>query len=85
MLKASVVHDVSAKRLPQYMRCSEAGVATESPVHRQGIMLTIDLVAQCCWSATTKVGMGKGTADGGATYIVARYTPPGNMAGQKPF
>jgi len=41
--------------------------------------------AQCLWKTTTEVGMGKATAEGGATYVVARYTPQGNMAGEKPF
>jgi len=29
--------------------------------------------------------MGKATSSNGSTYVVARYTPQGNMAGEKPF
>lgn len=43
------------------------------------------LVAQCLWHSTTHVGMNGATAKNGGTYIVARYTPQGNMAGEKPF
>lgn len=41
--------------------------------------------AQCLWHGTTHVGMGKAKSKDGATYIVARYTPQGNMAGEQPF
>lgn len=41
--------------------------------------------AQCLWHGTKRVGMGKATAENGSTYIVARYSPPGNMQGEKPF
>lgn len=43
------------------------------------------LAAQCVWSGTNQLGMGKATADNGATYIVARYLAPGNVYGQKPY
>ncbi|CAK3999489.1 Hypothetical predicted protein [Lecanosticta acicola] len=40
---------------------------------------------QCVWKDTTKVGIGKAKTKTGGTYIVARYTPPGNMMGDKPY
>ncbi|KAK5113036.1 hypothetical protein LTR85_011058 [Meristemomyces frigidus] len=40
---------------------------------------------QCLWHGTTHVGMGKAKAQNGSTYIVARYWPQGNMAGERPF
>jgi len=40
---------------------------------------------QCLWSASTKVGIAV-VADGkGAFYTVARYSPAGNVVGQKPY
>jgi hypothetical protein len=47
--------------------------------------LTTCLSGQCLWHSTTHVGMGKATSKEGSTFIVARYTPQGNMAGEKPF
>lgn len=41
--------------------------------------------AQCIWNSTKRVGMGKAKAANGDTYIVARYFPPGNTEGGKPF
>lgn len=41
--------------------------------------------AQCLWHSTTDVGIGKAKSSSGATYIVGRYTPPGNVVGQKPY
>ena len=43
------------------------------------------VVAQCMWHSTEKVGMGKARSKNGGTYVVARYTPQGNMGGEKPF
>lgn len=47
--------------------------------------LTFFPTAQCLWHSTTHVGMGKAKSLDGRTYIVARYSPPGNIAGEKPF
>lgn len=44
-----------------------------------------EFTAQCLWHSTTHVGMGKAKAQDGRTYIVARYSPRGNIAGEKPF
>ncbi|CZT25652.1 uncharacterized protein RCC_11321 [Ramularia collo-cygni] len=41
--------------------------------------------AQCVWHSTTHLGMGKAKSKSGLTYVVARYTPPGNIVGQKPY
>ncbi|KAK5170293.1 uncharacterized protein LTR77_004880 [Saxophila tyrrhenica] len=40
---------------------------------------------QCLWHSTTHVGMGKAKSGSGKTYIVARYSPRGNIQGGKPF
>ncbi|WQF78519.1 Putative CAP domain-containing protein [Colletotrichum destructivum] len=39
---------------------------------------------QIVWKSTTKVGMALATNSQG-TYVVARYSPPGNFIGQKPY
>lgn len=36
------------------------------------------------WSATKQVGMGLAISSSGTTYVVARYSPPGNYVGQSP-
>ena len=41
--------------------------------------------AQCMWYSTTKIGMGAATDSDGNTYVVARYFPPGNFSGEKPY
>lgn len=38
---------------------------------------------QCLWRSTTHVGLGVGVAGNGSTYVVGRYTPAGNMSGQR--
>ncbi|ETS85910.1 hypothetical protein PFICI_03935 [Pestalotiopsis fici W106-1] len=40
---------------------------------------------QCVWNTTTKIGMANATASNGGVYTVARYSPPGNYVGQKPY
>lgn len=40
---------------------------------------------QCIWPTTTKVGIALAKASNGATYIVGRYTPPGNWMGQTAY
>ncbi|KAK2614150.1 hypothetical protein N8I77_001002 [Diaporthe amygdali] len=40
---------------------------------------------QCIWPTTTKVGLAAAVASNGATYIVGRYTPPGNWMGQSAY
>ncbi|KAK2041613.1 SCP-like extracellular protein [Colletotrichum somersetense] len=39
---------------------------------------------QIVWKSTTKVGMAVASNSQG-TYVVARYSPPGNYIGQKPY
>jgi len=36
------------------------------------------------WSGTTHMGMGLAISSSGTTYVVARYSPPGNYVGQSP-
>jgi uncharacterized protein YkwD len=40
---------------------------------------------QIVWGSTTHVGMGVATGPDGATYVVARYSPPGNMLGETAY
>jgi uncharacterized protein YkwD len=40
---------------------------------------------QIVWSSTTHVGLGSATDANGATYVVARYSPPGNMLGETAY
>ncbi|KAI1758130.1 glycoside hydrolase family 128 protein [Xylaria castorea] len=40
---------------------------------------------QCMWKSTTKLGMGSAKDAKGGVYIVGRYSPPGNVTGQKPY
>lgn len=37
------------------------------------------LIAQVVWGTTTNVGIAVASDAGGSTYVVARYTPPGNL------
>ncbi|KAF2168786.1 hypothetical protein M409DRAFT_36278, partial [Zasmidium cellare ATCC 36951] len=41
--------------------------------------------SQCVWYSTTHIGMGRAQAENGTTFIVARYSPAGNVKGEKPF
>jgi hypothetical protein len=36
------------------------------------------------WSTTTHIGMAFAISSSGATYVVARYSPPGNILGESP-
>lgn len=40
---------------------------------------------QMVWSTTTKVGLGIAKAKNGKVYIVANYSPAGNMMGEKAY
>ncbi|KAL1858727.1 hypothetical protein Daus18300_009861 [Diaporthe australafricana] len=40
---------------------------------------------QCIWPTTTKIGLAAVKAKDGSTYIVGRYTPPGNWLGQTAY
>ncbi|KAI1097599.1 glycoside hydrolase family 128 protein [Jackrogersella minutella] len=40
---------------------------------------------QCMWKSTTKLGMASAKDAKGGVYIVGRYSPPGNIVGQKPY
>lgn len=42
-------------------------------------------LAQCMWKSTTRVGMGLAKDAKGGVYVVGRYSPPGNVTGQKPY
>jgi hypothetical protein len=41
--------------------------------------------AQCLWRGTTNVAVAKVRAGDGSTWVVGRYTPPGNMSGETPY
>jgi hypothetical protein len=40
---------------------------------------------QCVWKKTTKIGIATAKDKKGAFYTVARYSPAGNVVGQKPY
>lgn len=40
---------------------------------------------QAMWSSTTNVGLGWATGTNGWVYVVGRYSPPGNMSGERPY
>jgi len=40
---------------------------------------------QMIWETTTEVGMALAVSESGATYVVARYSPQGNITGQTPY
>lgn len=42
-------------------------------------------IAQCMWKSSTKIGIGAASNGKGGYYTAARYSPPGNYAGQKPY
>jgi Cysteine-rich secretory protein family len=41
--------------------------------------------AQAMWRSTTHVGIGQARDSKGGVYVVGRYTPQGNIVGQKPY
>ncbi|KAK7424484.1 hypothetical protein QQX98_000449 [Neonectria punicea] len=47
--------------------------------------LTFGHYTQVIWKSTTKVGMAIASGTNGETYVVARYSPPGNYIGEKPY
>ncbi|KAI9713372.1 MAG: hypothetical protein M1812_006650 [Candelaria pacifica] len=51
----------------------------------QGDFQSYGHYTQCVWKSTTKVGMAKAQAANGKWFTVARYSPPGNYVGQKPY
>ncbi|EOO01114.1 putative scp-like extracellular protein [Phaeoacremonium minimum UCRPA7] len=51
----------------------------------QGAFSSYGHYTQCMWNTTTKVGMGAYKDSNGAWWVVARYSPPGNYVGKKPF
>jgi hypothetical protein len=42
-------------------------------------------IAQAVWNTTTKIGIASASDSKGAWYTVARYSPPGNFVGKKPY
>lgn len=47
--------------------------------------LLITFHKQCIWPTTAKLGIAAAKASNGKTYIVGRYTPPGNWSGQNAY
>jgi hypothetical protein len=41
--------------------------------------------AQCVWKNSVKIGIATVSDGKGGWYTVARYSPPGNIVGQKPY
>lgn len=51
----------------------------------QGDFAAYGHYTQCLWKSSTHCGLGKAQDAKGGTYIVGRYSPPGNWTGQTPY
>ncbi|KAH6638523.1 CAP domain-containing protein [Truncatella angustata] len=51
----------------------------------QGNFASYGHYTQVMWSSTNRIGMANATAANGGVYIVARYSPPGNYVGYRPY
>ncbi|KAM0221219.1 hypothetical protein ACHAPA_012008 [Fusarium lateritium] len=51
----------------------------------KGNFSTYGHYTQCVWKSSTKIGIAAARDSKGAWYTVARYSGPGNVAGQKPY
>ncbi|KAL9619146.1 MAG: hypothetical protein Q9160_006235 [Pyrenula sp. 1 TL-2023] len=51
----------------------------------QGDFASYGHYTQCLWKKTTKCGLGRAMDSKGGTYIVGRYSPPGNVTGETPY
>ncbi|KAI5457508.1 CAP domain-containing protein [Mariannaea sp. PMI_226] len=72
-----------------YVSAVNAFVSEKSSYHGEAISSTnyqlFGHYTQVVWKDTTKVGMGLATDSNGATYVVARYSPPGNFIGETAY
>ncbi|KPM39550.1 hypothetical protein AK830_g7004 [Neonectria ditissima] len=71
-----------------YINAANMWIAEKSSYSGQAIddnYATYGHYTQIVWSSTTKVGMAIATGSNGDTYVVARYSPPGNYFGEKPY
>ncbi|KZL70697.1 SCP-like extracellular protein [Colletotrichum tofieldiae] len=71
-----------------YVNAANAWISEKSDYNGETISSTNYMgfghYTQIVWKSTTKVGMALATNSQG-TYVVARYSPPGNYIGQKPY
>ena len=51
---------------------------------RPGFSMATAHFTQVVWIGTSNFGIAKATAASGKVYVVARYSPPGNVGGQYP-
>ena len=63
---------------------SEKQLYNGDPINDTNFM-DVGHYTQMVWRSTTAVGCGVATSAGGNTVWVCRYSPPGNMQGEKPF
>ncbi|KAK1976895.1 CAP domain-containing protein [Colletotrichum cereale] len=70
------------------VNAAKAWISEKADYHGEAISSTNYMgfghYTQVVWKSTTKVGMALATNSQG-TYVVARYSPPGNFIGQKPY
>ncbi|TPX13057.1 uncharacterized protein E0L32_006483 [Thyridium curvatum] len=68
---------------------SKAWIAEKPNYHNevipQGNFEAYGHYTQCVWKGTTKVGIASAKGANGAVYVVARYSPAGNIVGQRPY
>ncbi|OLN96163.1 Pathogenesis-related protein PR-1 type [Colletotrichum chlorophyti] len=71
-----------------YKNAADAWISEKSDYHGETISqsnyMGFGHYTQIVWKSTTKVGMAVATNSKG-TFVVARYSPPGNYIGQKPY
>ncbi|GKT43314.1 pathogenesis-related protein 1B [Colletotrichum spaethianum] len=71
-----------------YVNAADAWISEKSQYNGEAISSTNYMgfghYTQIVWKSTTKVGMAIATNSQG-TYVVARYSPPGNYIGEKPY
>ncbi|KAK1959628.1 SCP-like extracellular protein [Colletotrichum sublineola] len=71
-----------------YVNAANAWISEKAGYHGEAISSTnyqgFGHYTQIVWKSTTKVGLAVATNSQGS-YVVARYSPPGNFIGQKPY
>ncbi|OHF04506.1 SCP-like extracellular protein [Colletotrichum orchidophilum] len=71
-----------------YVNAANAWISEKSSYHGEAISesnyMAFGHYTQAVWRGTTKVGMAI-SSDAQSTYVVARYSPPGNYIGEKPY
>jgi uncharacterized protein YkwD len=80
----------STRPISNPMLLGTQGWLAEAPYYKgeaipQGNFSGYGHYTQIMWSSTTRVGIATASNGKGAWYTVARYSPPGNYVGQRPY